>query len=761
MTDPPVGPNGVGLLASLRHNWLESLIVAWMLCIAVGFNLTHLYPEVAGDVLDGNDNVMHRLLIEAAVEAINQGRDFTDPWHGTMGMGFPLFHHYQHLPHLAIATVHVLTLGVFPIAQMLHWTTYILLSGFPLSIYWSLRRFGFDRISSAMGGVVASLAGTNQLYGFGYGSYVSSGFGLFTQLWGMVLLPPALAVGYRVLREGRGYFWATLLLAATLMSHLMYGYMAFLTLGVLTLLGPTQLSNAKCVFKTLWRRWRRLVVLFLLVSVVTSYFLVPFFLDRAYLNNSVWTDPAKYASYGHSAVLSGLVNGHLFDFRRFPSLTILVFVGLVICLIRWRNERYLIPISIFSLWILLYFGRATWGPLMDVLPLGRYLHMHRFIGGVHLGGIFLMAVALAAPWRWALSQARVWYVGAALALTLLVLAPALGERVSYLEQNALALRQSREGLGVEDQHLSALVQKLKQLPPGRIHIGQQFARGQDRSTQYDVGQQRLIRARNRLQAEGLDMVVNSYHRFDLNVDVLENFDERRPDHYNLYNARYVVALENRRFPAFVEPMQQFGRYRLHQVETTGYFDLVGSDLAFAGDGLDLYPAASSWLASELVEVKRHPVVSIAGSFREIRSPRALSTAAEAIPKISASASPSRGEVLSEKIGGNFFSADVSVERESLLLLKATYHRNWRATVDGIEMDTVMLMPSFVGVVLPPGNHQVRIESRPRRVRVILLCLGLISFALIGICEKWGAAIVSRFRVRVRSSISGRIKRRLS
>ena len=76
----------------------------------------------------------------------------------------------------------------------------------------------------------------------------------------------------------------------------------------------------------------------------------------------------------------------------------------MLCLIRWKEKRYLIPVAIFVLWLLLFFGRATWGPLIDVLPMSRYLHMNRFIAGVHMGGILLMAVALAAPWRWAVSR---------------------------------------------------------------------------------------------------------------------------------------------------------------------------------------------------------------------------------------------------------------------------------------------------------------------------------------------------------------------
>ena len=126
--------------------------------------------------------------------------------------------------------------------------------------------------------------------------------------------------------------------------------------------------------------------------VVTSYFSVTLLLDLDYYDRGFW-DPIKFGSWGHSTVLTGLVGGGIYDFDRFPSLTYLAFAGFVICLFRWREERYLVPVAIFLLWLLLYFGRATWGPLIDLLPMSRYLHMHRFIGGVHLGGIFLMAVS--------------------------------------------------------------------------------------------------------------------------------------------------------------------------------------------------------------------------------------------------------------------------------------------------------------------------------------------------------------------------------
>ena len=156
-----------------------------------------------------------------------------------------------------------------------------------------------------MGALVASFVATAGMGGLGFASYVFQGWGVHTQLWAMLLLPPALALGYRVLREGRGYFWATLFLAVTLISHLIYGYMAFLTLGILALIQPTGSSSLKSLLETILRRWGRFIILLLLVVVVTSYFLVPFFLNLPYLNNSVFhhptskVDPISRTGLGH------------------------------------------------------------------------------------------------------------------------------------------------------------------------------------------------------------------------------------------------------------------------------------------------------------------------------------------------------------------------------------------------------------------------------------------------------------------------------
>lgn len=767
-----------------QYFFRESIIVICLLIGAVAFNLIYLYSSFSIEVSTGTDMVLHTILSEAAAEAISTGQNLTDPWLGSMGMGHPMFHYYQHLPHIAIGLFHVVTFEAFAVADLVSWSTYLLISIFPLSIYWSLRRFGFDQLSSAMGGLVASLVATPGISGFGYSSYIGSAQGLYTQLWAMVLMPPALASGYRVLREGRGYFWAVLLLAATLMSHLLYGYMAFITLGVLTFILPmrfklpwniSSLSGARGGTRAQRRRARRsgrsrmpnttlptppvsetpsfivnflgrirrFTLLFLLVVAVTSYFLVPFFLDLRFFNSSDLIDPRNYDSHGHSVVLKALFGGDLFDFNRFPSLTILVFVGFVICLIRWRQELYLIPLAVFLIWLLLFFGRPTWGSLTNLLPFSQNILMFRFVGGVHLGGILLMAVALGASWRWALSRASIWYSVAALVLTLAILLPVYIERRSSLEENADRLERCQQREIAEDQDVTLLLNELKRLPKGRVYAGRFLYSEQHWGSNYRAG---CILLQSRALTEGLDTMAALFHRYSLTSDVLDDFDETRWEQYNLFNVRYVIAYEGQIFPDFVKPLQQYGRHRLYQVDTTGYFDLVGSELAFAGDKTDFLPAASSWLASGLPKAKQHPVVSIGSTSQEIPTP--LSKAAEVISKAEGSLGPNRGAVLAESIGRNYFAADVAVERESILLLKASYHPNWRATVDGTETDTLMLMPGFVGIELPPGNHSVRLEYRPRRLRAVLLVLGLLILPLIAIGEVRGTSISEWLRPRV-------------
>jgi hypothetical protein len=705
----------------------EKVVAALALLGAVGFNLWQLWPEVAIPAPWLNDGVLHLLNLQSTAVALAGGRNPTDFWLPPVGLGYPLFHYYQHLPYLLPALVIDLAGGLAHLALapagVLRWATYLLLGLYPLSIYWSMRWFGFARVAAACAALTSCLLSTNGLYGFDLNSYVWCGYGLYTQLWGMVLLPMALARGYVVLKTGRGYFGSVLLLGAVLLSHTMLGYVALislLVLGALVLLG-----NRAGGWKNFWQIGRRLLALLALTASVTAYFFIPFLAGGAFLNRSVWELPEKYNSYGYQQVLGWLGGGQLFDYGRPPVLTLLAAAGFIVCIWRWRQERYRLPVLLFVVWLLLYFGRPTWGSLLNLLPLSRDLQLHRFIAGVHLAGLMLIGIGLAAPWRWALAQRRTRYLVIPALLTALLLFPVYRERVNYLGQNAAWLARAHQEMRAEEKDISALVQKLKTLPPGRVYAGLAGRWGKD----YRVGDVPMYAL---LAQNGLDTVGYLYHALSLNADVEVLFDDARREQYDLFNVRYVVVPTDWRVPPYYRPVGDFGRHRLYEVTTSGYFSLVGSDMAFAGPKTDLLSAAQAWLQSSLPVGGQYPTVRLSNA-AGLAGYLPLGGMAQHVAQIPvAGYQTPRGVIVSEQVTGDTYAAQVNVRRDSLLLLKVTYHPNWHATIDGIETPTVMLMPSYIGVELAPGSHDVRLEYRPQLYRGILQEVGLLMLLLLAL-----------------------------
>ena len=722
-------PAGFTVQVSLVHP--ERWGTALLLVLAVLFNLVMLYPELVTQVPPLNDNVLHLLNLRRTAEAFSTGQTPTDSWLSQVALGYPLFHQYQHLAYLLPGLLLAIFKGVLTAEGMLRLTTYLLLSIFPLSLYWSGRRLGLDRLPSVLAAALGPLLATRGLYGLDAGSYIWSGYGLYTQLWAMLLFPMALAQGYHTLCTGKSYLLAVVLVAATLLTHLVYGYMLLLSLGLLVLLGswrkqPNSQASAEV---SIGRRAIRLAALLGLVALVTAYFWIPFFRDLAYMNRSVWEISWKYDSFGAAWVITRLINGGLFDAGRFPSLTLLFAVGVGFCIWRWREERYRMLLVFTLLWLLLFFGRPTWDGLLDLLPMSGDLQLHRFIGGFQLGGIYLIGIGLAALWNLARARRNWLFLLAPVVLSVLLLIPVYRERIASLSQNGGYMSDSAAAVAAEQKDLDALESTLRGLPPGRVYAGLAGTWGKD----VKVGAIPLYAL---LNGAGFDTVGYLYHALSLNADIEVLFNDARVEQYNLFDIRYVVTLADWTVPNFYTAMGDFGRFRLYQVETNGYFDLVGSDTAFVGTKSDFYLAASTWLASGMVDAKQHPTISLGTIPSGYAQVYPLAKAAEVISATQASRGPVRGLLSSEMVTASTYQTSVTVERESYLMLKVTYHPNWHAYVDGVEAGTVMLMPSYIGVKLAPGEHQVRLVYQPGALRGWLEVVGLLILLLLALAQRW-------------------------
>lgn len=698
------GSDDAGLkISGPSGRWVAPILLLLIL-VTSAFNAKALLPELSLPIPSLNDGAFHYLFIQQASEALVNGENPVDHWAPELELGFPQFFYYQHLPHLTVVLLHRLLLKRVDLFTLFNLVRYLLLLGFPLTVYWSMRRLGFSIVAGATAAAAATLLSSNHRYGFEYDSYVWRGYGMYTQLWAMHLSFITLACLHRVLEKGRGYAAAVIASAALVLSHLVYAYMMGLMAVVLFANGVNR-ANA-CL------RIVRLAIPALLAAAITSYFWLPFLLSKVYLSASPYLQRWKYDSFGAADILTWLVNGDLLDYGRLPVLTVLLALGIAAAIVA-RTRTAWLALVLFLLWLVLYFGRPTWGSAVDLLPMHEGLLLHRFIGGVHLAAILL--IGLGGEWIWRQSTLLSGRWGATIAglLLFLLMAPALGERWSYYALNTQWMGRTREALET-DEDARTILSALKELPPGRTYAGLRANWGKELQFGdlhfYDL-----------LTFHRIAAASPPYQSLSLNADLIWHFDDQNQAHYNLFNVKYVVAPSGLAMPVFLRPIKKTARYTLYQAETGGYAAFAAiTGVKSTGSQSALFFENRDWLLSAEPAAGRfiryeYPVRQAkAGGSANGKTPPSLPGQA-----CSAGGAISEGRVLSGQI-------DLRVECPiaSVLVLKVTYHPNWRVAIDGREVWPFMVSPSFLGVEVPAGQHQVRAEYRSPAYKTALLLLGV-------------------------------------
>ena len=154
----------------------DVLVSRLILCFAVAFNLYYLFPQVAIDVPQLNDGVLHLLTLGYVNGSLHLSPGFADPWMPPVAMGYPLLHYYQQLPYFPPVIVHKLIFWQFADSDLqLDIVSAFLLFPRP-TLYWSMRRV---RVFPGHGGdrwfIRLTHSYANGLYGFDYNSYVWRG----------------------------------------------------------------------------------------------------------------------------------------------------------------------------------------------------------------------------------------------------------------------------------------------------------------------------------------------------------------------------------------------------------------------------------------------------------------------------------------------------------------------------------------------------------------------------------------------------------
>ncbi len=670
---------------------------AWVLVgLVVLIGAASLYPHWRVDPPQINDSILH----EAATEyAVRHWEDHwpVDHWFPSVTAGLPLFAVYPHLSHLTSAAVSRWFVPDVEPRLVYRALAYCLLALMPLSIFVSLRRMQLAPGAAAGAAILFPLLSARGLFGIGWDTYLWGGYGLIPQLWGVFFFFPALGWGHRALGTGRTWAAAALLCLCAL-SHFLFGYMAAISLALVALVPRPGVELRQRLF--------RLARLGCLTAVGTAYFSLPLFLHRSFMLRSRWEDSWKWDSKGAAWVLEKLVSGSIFD-HSVPVLSIAAVIGVVVATRVARSraghtERWLLLCT--AMWVLLSFGRATWGRALDLLPLADGLHMHRFVGAVQVFGLILAGLGLRACWH--LISRRTGSPGLALLLVSLLLLPMVRGRWERLETNLRWARDARAAID-GDSDWPLVVAALKDRGPGRVHAGFAANWGE----RVSIGRSH---AYTLLQSEGFDMTGYLFTAMVRPAEWQILLDSNDAGQVDLFNVRSLVTRGDHVAPRFASRTQRMGRFALHDLPTSGYFavgvvrDSRVPDLEISslGDGwTSVFERGRDWLGGDGPSESVYVALGVE-------------------PDSAGASGRGRGRVLHESLSAGVYEATVEVDSPADVILKVTRYPYWQSSVDGVAVPHREVVPGFMAVSVPSGTHQIGFDYVPPRWKTALFAVSL-------------------------------------
>ena len=476
----------------------------------------------------------------------------------------------------------------------------------------------------------------------------------------------------------------------------------------------------------------RLAVVAFPAAAITAYFIVPFLLYTGYLNASPYLQSWKYDSYGANTILSWLLTGEFFDHGRLPVMTILLVLGIAWALTN-QIDTAILAVVIFFVWLMIYFGRPSWGQLTKLFPLHEGLLFHRFSSAVDIGAILL--IGLGGEWIWRQCERLKsrfvpsdeekinWAPLVGTGIILILMLPALHERYVYYSSNDQWMRETRRSLEA-DHDAAEIIATLKTLPPGRTYAGLRTNWGNSMKWGdihfYDL-----------LTFNQIPAVSPPYGSMSLNSDLIWHFNDNNAAHYSLFNVKYAVAPAQLRLTSFFAPIKKTSRYTLYRVAGGGYEQFVHiSDWRIADSQLDLFDQNRSWMLSVDPAASRFIRWSYLGMDRgPAPNPWDL-----------------RGSIINENVKPGRIDAVVRTPNPATLVFKMTYHPDWHVEIDGREQSAFMVSPSFIGVTIPPGAHVVSAIYESNRLKNALLMV--VAFTLL-ITLAYGPAFSTRVEAFVR------------
>jgi hypothetical protein len=666
----------------------EGRTAAWwpwaVVAAAVGWNLVNLRALRLG-VAYLNDNSLHEQMVRFATAQLRAGKLPLTSWFPYLGAGSPQFLHYQSLPAVLTGLA---GLVVGPDVAF-RWSLYLLLSLWPISIYLSARLFGGGRSAAAASAAMAPFLVSAAGVGYEQHAYLSTGFGVWTQLWAMWTLPLAWGLSWRAIRDGRGCFTAVLFTALTVALHFETGYLALSVLIIWPFVAG----------RPLVARLRRAAVLLGGSLLASAWVIVPLLQQRNWAAvNEPLQDTGLVNGYGARVVLDWLVSGQLLDDGRLPVVTAFAALGFGLAWLAWSSAADARALLVaFAVCLLLAFGRTTFGWLVDVIPGGADLFFRRFMMGVQLVALLLAgrgAVWLAAGCvrllparvsRWPRYLSPLVVFVAAIA----VLAPAWLQLDASDRADSTAVAAQRHADDTQGADVDRLITVIRRDGGGRTYAGMPSNWGQS----FTVGAVPVFKY---LESRDVDEVGYTLRTASLMTDPEYFFDDSDPADYRLFGIRYLILPAGHQPPVPARPASCSGPYCLWTIDGAGYVQtgqIIGAISANRTNvGSRSVPLLHSGLADDSDYLDVRYGTDGGGDGPLPSAPRQSPAGAV------------RGQ--SADLADGEAAATVLLDRPGIVVLSASYDPGWTVTVNGRREPTRMVAPALVAVAVPAGTDQV-------------------------------------------------------
>jgi hypothetical protein len=512
------------------------------------------------------------------------------------------------------------------------------------------------------------------------------------------------------------------MLVLTALSHIVFGYVAFASAGLLALSGDRPRRLARYLF----------IVVPALAAI--AWFVIPLYLSRHEISHNRWEGAYKWDSFGAPVILRALANGTLLDFGRWPLLTLLIGAGTLSALWQFRDPLARRLLLLAGFWLMLFFGRDTWGHLLALAGIPADFHLHRLQAAFELFAIYLGAWGIEA----AITRVPMRLVAGALTVAVALLCIPMGyERAAFLEQNRkwgddnlAAWHRERPDWEAALTDIRAILAKR----PGRVSAG--LSNGWGRS--FSVGSVPTFALLSLAQLDEPSML---YHSMSLPSEAMGLRNDDDPAEAAAYGVRVLVMPADRTAPGWLQKRGVHGRFAVYEASPEGYFGIVDPVARFLGAPPTRYELNQAWLKGPLSRSgqvvlfdERGPELPRLRRWDPLPAPAGL---------------PPAGDVLSESQSGESHRAQLRMSRPAWALIKITWFPDLHATVDGREQPLLRATPELGVVAVPAGEHVVEVFYRPGPLKPILFLLGVIVFALFAIRkfdESWLAAQIDRIAI---------------